>query len=61
MGIQRSACLGIEIVCEYVKNLADGVMSVGIGVGWIKIDLDLVAGRVGLRCWLRDVFHGRSD
>ncbi len=53
--------MGIEIVCEYVKNLADGVMSVGIGVGWIKIDLDLVAGRVGLRCWLRDVFHGRSD
>lgn len=38
------ACFGIEIVFEYVGDLADGVMSVGIRVGWIEIDPNLVAG-----------------
>lgn len=44
IGVCRSASFGIETVFEYVGDLANGVMSVGIRVGWIEVDPDLVAG-----------------
>ena len=43
VGVGGSACFSIEIVFEYVGDLANGAMSVDIRIGWIKIDPDLVA------------------
>ena len=37
-GIGGSTCFGIEIVFEYVGDLADSVMDVGIRISWVEID-----------------------
>lgn len=58
VGVCRSARFGLEIVCEYVENLADGVMSEDIRVSWIEIDPDLIAGRAGPRGGLGGVHRG---
>ncbi|MFC7009387.1 hypothetical protein [Halalkalicoccus salilacus] len=42
VGVGGSTRFGIEIICEYVGDLADGAIGVGIRVGWREIDLNLV-------------------
>jgi hypothetical protein len=57
VGIRRTVGLDIEIVGQHVDNFTDRAVSVGIRVSWIKVDSDLIAWGVGVRCWLEDVFH----
>ena len=44
VGVGGSSRFGVKIVFEYVGDLANGIMSVSIRVGWIEVDPDLVAG-----------------
>ncbi|MFC6907087.1 hypothetical protein [Halalkalicoccus tibetensis] len=57
VGIRWTIGVAVEIVGQYVDDFTNRAVGVGIRVSWIEVDLDRLAWGVGVRCWLRDIFH----